>query len=448
MQKNIEFHSNAMLDTEELMAAIRESFPSGLAAAESVDLFLRSDHEQLINIVIQNLYNLKQLISLNILANEGFKTFENGLEIRNDTLQRLKLSFYQSTPCHVLVPKLTSLNLVVRHMNDINLLKSICEQLRELTINFQSKELVPKLFLCNFKNLIKLRLAIENDKYLPYTISPTNISWQGTQIFLDTIKDLKYLEIIDKCNMIRHNYLKVFASAESLSHLTINYIILDSSMVEFISNFRKLRYLNLRGCSTAGESIVLDLPSLQELLMPYKHYSTLPCTNLHQLTTLSYSSSQKNHAQFLQQIAERFTNLTTLNLLNFDYELSCESFLFLNRLQSLHTLTIRDMSVSNYLFTHCPTLQSLQKLVLHTIVTEISLVKAIPEKFPRLYKLNIDNCFFYVFTRENFKNHITFDHLKHRMPLCRISTVGSTVFTNEQYDETPSILRIEKNVDP
>ncbi|XP_058828710.1 uncharacterized protein LOC131688458 isoform X2 [Topomyia yanbarensis] len=426
-----------MLDTKELLGAIAESFPSGEAAVESIDLLLRSDHEQLFSLVIRSLPNLKQLKSLNILATEGFKTFNNELVIKNDTLQKLKLSFYQSAACHVLVPKLTSLNLVVRYPNNVILLKSVCSRLRELTINFQSKDLVPKLFLCNFNNLVKLHLSIENDKYLPYTVAPANVNWNEIKVFLDTIKKLKYLEVVDKCNMLRHNYLKVFTSAESLTHLTINYIILDASIVEFISNFRDLRYLNLRGCSTTGEPIILDLPLLQELLMPYKHYSTLPCANLSQLTTLSYSSSQKNHAQFIHVITKTFTNLTTLNLLNFDYELSCNSFQFLDRLQALNTLTIRDMSVPHELFINCPKLPSLKKLVLHTIVTEISLLECVPEKFPNMYKLNIDNCFFYIFANDNSKDQNTFDHLKHRMPFCRISTIASTIFTNEQYDENP-----------
>lgn len=438
-QRNIEFHSSAMLDTEEMLTTISEAFPSGEAVVECVDLFLRSDHEQLCNLVIVNLPKLKQLKRLNILANEGFRTLNDGLHIESQTLEFLKLSFYQNTPCHLHTPKLKSLNLVIRHPSDRDLLHAVSQQLNELTVTFQSKDLVAQLFLCNFENLEKLHISIENDKYLPYTVSPTHAtSWNELKVFTDSIRRLKTLEVVDKCNMLRHNYLKVFTHAEHLEHLTVNYIILDWTIVEFISCFKNLRYLNLRGCSTAGEPIHLDLPRLKELLMPYKHYATLPCTNLYHLTTLSYSSSQKNHAQFIQKITKTFTNLRTLTFLNFDYELSPNSFEFLDNLKLLRKLTIREMSVSNQLFINCPKLSSLQKLRLNTIVTEISLLECLPQKFQQLYKLNIDNCFFFIFTTTEAANKpITFAQLRNRMPRCRISTTDSTVFTNEQYDQNP-----------
>ncbi|XP_065074340.1 uncharacterized protein LOC135698351 [Ochlerotatus camptorhynchus] len=438
IQRNIEFHSSAMLDTEEILTTVSEAFPSGEAVVECVNLFLRSDHEQLCNLVIVNLPKLKQLKRLNILANEGFRTLNKGLQIESQTLEYLKLSFYQHTPCHLHTPNLTSLNIVARYQSDSDLLHAVSRQLSELTVIFQSKDLVAQLFLCNFENLEKLHITIENDKYLPYTVSPTPVSsWNELNVFIGSIRRLKTLEVVDKCNMLRHNYLKVFTHAENLEYLTVNYIILDWTIVEFISYFKKLQYLNLRGCSTAGEPIRLDLPHLKELLMPYKHYSTLPCTNLCHLTTLSYSSSQKNHAQFIHQVTKTFTNLRTLNLLNFDYELSSCAFEFLDHLRLLKTLTIRDMSVSNQLFINCPQLPSLQKLDLNTIVTEISLLECFPQKFRHLYKLNIDNCFFYIFTTDETKNQITFAQLRNRMPRCRISTIDSTVFTNEQYDQNP-----------
>uniref|UniRef100_A0A1Q3F8Q8 Putative a receptor for ubiquitination targets n=1 Tax=Culex tarsalis TaxID=7177 RepID=A0A1Q3F8Q8_CULTA len=435
-QRNIEFHSSAMLDTDELLMTVAEAFPSGDAVAECVDLFLRSDHEQLFSSVILSLPNLHQLKSLSILANEGFKTFTNGLEIKNENVQKLKLTFYQNTNCRLITPKLTTLNLVIRYPSDINLLNSISHQLKDLTVNFQSKDLVAKLFFCNFEKLARLHLSIANDKYLPYMVTPSAVSnWNDIKQFTESIKTLKVLEIVDKCNMLRHTYLKVFVYAESLTHLTVNYIILDSTILEFISNFKQLQYLNLVGCSTVGEPVLLDLPNLRELLMPYKHYSTLPCINLSHLTTLSYSSSQKNHAQFVQQITKTFTNLKTLNLLNFDYELSPTCFQFLDQLKHLTSLTISDMSVSNQLFTNCPTLPTLQKLKLWTVVTEISLLEHLSNKLPNLYKLNIDNCFFYIVSDST--SQLTFNELRKKLSRCRISTLDTTVFTNEQYDQNP-----------
>ncbi|XP_062564145.1 uncharacterized protein LOC134227000 [Armigeres subalbatus] len=437
-QRNIEFHSSAMLDTDELLSTFSEAFPSGEAVVECVDLFLRSDHEQLCNLVIVNLPKLKQLKRLNIVANEGFRTLNKQLQIDSGSLEKLKLSFYQNTPCHLQTPNLQLLTLVIRYPSDSNLLHAISQQLKELTVTFQSKELVAQLFLCNFEKLEKLHIFIENDKYLPYAVTRVPISsWSEIKVFVESIRGLKSLEVVDKCNMLRHNYLKVFTNAENLEYLSVNYIILDWTIVEFISNFKRLRYLNLRGCSTAGEPILLDLPLLEELLMPYKHYATLPCVNLHNLTTLSYSSSQKNHAQFIHQITKTFTNLRTLNLLNFDYELSSNSFEFLDHLSSLRTLSIRDMSVSNQLFINCPAMPMLQKLELRTIVTEISLLDCFPDKFSNLYKLDINNCFFYIFTTDESKTPITFEILRKSMPRCRISTVDSTVFTNEQYDQNP-----------
>ncbi|XP_053688012.1 uncharacterized protein LOC128737408 [Sabethes cyaneus] len=429
-QRNIEFHSSAMLDTEQLLSAMEEALPSGESAVESVDLFLRSNHEQVSCLVIQNLPRLKQLKSLSILANEGFKTFQNRLEIRNDTLETLKLSFYRNTTCYVRTPKLRCLNIVIRHLNDITVLNAVCQQLSELIITFQSKDLVTKLFLCNFKNLTKLNLCIENDKYLPYTVAPSVLSWQEIQTFLDSIKGLKTLEIVDKCNILRHNYLNVFVCAEALTHLTINYTTVDANMVEFISQFKNLRMLNLQGCSTGGDPISINLPKLQTLLMPYKHYSNLPCTNLQHLTTLHYSSSQKNHSQFIHQITSTFTSLKNLIFSNFDYELSYDSFQFLDRLPRLESLTIRDMSVSSQLFCNCPVLTALRKLTVKTIVTEISLIECFPDKIPHLYKLNIDNCFFYIFSRDSTKEPFTFDILRRHMPRTRISTIASKVFTN------------------
>ncbi|XP_055531959.1 uncharacterized protein LOC129722517 [Wyeomyia smithii] len=429
-QRNIEFHSSAMLDTEELLSVIAEAFPTGESAVESVDLFLRSNHEQLFSLVIQNLPVLKQLKHLNILANEGFKTFHKGLEIRSDTLETLKLSFYRNTTCCVLTPKLRCLNLVIRHLSDITVLNSVSSQLFELTVNFQSKDLVTKLFLCNFTNLTKLHLSIENDKYLPYTVAPSVLSWHEIQIFLNSIKGLKSLEIVDKCNMLRHNYLNVFLCAEALTHLTINYTTLDAVIVEFISNFKNLRILNLQGCSTAGDPVSIDLPKLQKLLMPYKHYSILPCTNLYHLTTLYYSSSQKNHSQYIHQITNTFINLKTLIFSNFDYDLSYDSFQFLDRLKRLKSLTIRDMSVSNQLFANCPTLVALRKLTIKTVVTEISLIECLSDKLPHLHQLNIDNCFFYFSSGDQSRKQFSFDILRKQMPHCRISTIASKVFTN------------------
>lgn len=159
-QRNIEFHSSAMLDTDELLMTVAEAFPSGDAVAECVDLFLRSDHEQLFSSVILSLPNLHQLKSLSILANEGFKTFTNGLEIKNDNVQKLKLTFYQNTNCRLITPKLTTLNLVIRYPSDITLLNAISHQLKDLTVNFQSKDLVAKLFFCNFEKLQRLHLSI------------------------------------------------------------------------------------------------------------------------------------------------------------------------------------------------------------------------------------------------------------------------------------------------
>lgn len=437
-QRNIEFHSSPMLDTDELLSTINEAFPSGEAVVECVDLFLRSDHEQLCNLVIVNLPKLKQLKRLNILANEGFKTLKKELLLENETLEILKLSFYQNTPCHLQTPNLRSLDLVIRYPSDSQLLYAVSHQLKELRVTFQSKDLVAQLFTCSFENLEKLNISIENDKYLPYTVSRAPIiCWHEIQAFINSIRGLKRLEVVDKCNMLRHNYLKVFTHAENLEYLSVNYIILDWTIVEFVSAFKNLRYLNLRGCSTAGEPILLDLPHLEELQMPYKHYATLPCSNLRNLTTLTYSSSQKNHAQFIHQITKTFANLRILNLLNFDYELSSNSFEFLDHLTLLKTLTIRDMSVSNELFMKCPPLPTLQKLELRTIVTEISLLDCFPEKLKHLYKLDIHNCFFYIFTNDESKSSITFERLRKLMPRCRISTIDSTVFTNEQYDQNP-----------
>ncbi|XP_055595954.1 uncharacterized protein LOC129746356 [Uranotaenia lowii] len=438
-QRNIEFHSSAMLDTEELLSTVAEALPNAESLVECVDMFLRSDHEQLFEVVIRNLPNLKHLKRLNILANEGFKTFSNGLVIKSETLRKLKLTFYQNTTCQLFAPSLTSLDLVVRYPSDINLLRSVCRQLKDLKINFHSKDSVAQLFLCSFEKLESLHLAIENDKYLPYTLSPTVVnSWNEIRDFIDSMKDLKKLEVVDKCNMLRHNYLKVFVNAEKLTHLSVNYIILDSTMVEFISSFRELQYLNLQGCSTGGGSISLNLPQLSELLMPYKHYSTLPCTTLRNLTTLSYSSSQKNHAMYIQQISRTFKNLKTLNLLNFDYELSPDSFDCLDQLPELSSLTIRDMSISNKLFLCCPKLSILKNLSLTTVVTEISLLDTFPEKCPNLYRLNIDNCFFYIISNSASQtNPFTFELLRVKMPRCHVSTVDSTVFTNEQYDQSP-----------
>ncbi|KXJ74012.1 hypothetical protein RP20_CCG014536 [Aedes albopictus] len=85
----------------------------------------------------------------------------------------------------------------------------------------------------------------------------------------------------------------------------------------------------------------------------------------------------------------------------------------------------------------CPPLPTLQKLELRTIVTEISLLDCFPEKLKHLYKLDIHNCFFYIFTNDESKSSITFERLRKLMPRCRISTIDSTVFTNEQYDQNP-----------
>ncbi|XP_055624113.1 uncharacterized protein LOC129767358 [Toxorhynchites rutilus septentrionalis] len=437
-QKVIEFHSSAMLDTKELLLTVAQSFPSGEAAVECIDLFLRSDHEQLFNLVISNLPKLTWLKSLRILANEALKAYKDGLPIHSAILEKLKLTFYQNTPCILITPRLRSLDMVIRHANDMNVLRGVSGQLRELTVNFQSKDLLVELFLCSFENLEKLHLSIENDKYLPYIVSPSAaITWDDIQICTGSIGNLRCLEVVDKCNMLRHNYLKVFVYAKELTHLTVNYIHLDSMVVDFITTFRNLQYLNLRGCSTTGEPLILDLPNLRELLMPYKHYSMLPCTNLNHLRTLSYSSSQKNHAHFVQKITKTFTNLETLNLLNFDYELSSDSFKHLDELKFLKTLTIRDMSVSNQIFARCPLLSTLRKLELKTVVTEISLLTYLPLKMPHLYKLNIENCFFYIISNDHSSEHLSFGKLRERMPRCRVSTVDSTVFTNEHYDQNP-----------
>ncbi|EAT39842.1 AAEL008395-PA [Aedes aegypti] len=231
-----------MLDTDELLSTINEAFPSGEAVVECIDLFLRSDHEQLCNLVIVNLPKLKHLKRLNILANEGFRTLNRELQIESETLEKLKLSFYQNTPCHLQTPNLRSLDLVIRYPSDSNLLHAVSQQLKELTVTFQSKDLVAQLFLCSFGNLEKLNISIENDKYLPYTVSRT---------------------------------------------------------------------------------------------------------------------------------------------------------------------------------------------------LEISLLDCFPDKFRHLYKLDINNCFFYIFTTDESKTSITFGRLRTLMPRCRISTIDSTVFTNEQYDQNP-----------
>uniref|UniRef100_A0A182MXD2 F-box domain-containing protein n=1 Tax=Anopheles dirus TaxID=7168 RepID=A0A182MXD2_9DIPT len=427
-QRSIEFYSNAMLDTEELLDTIDRSFSSGTAATRSLALFLRSEHKLAFGLVVANIPKLQRLTELNISANEALT---NGVHIDSACLEKITISFYQNSLCRLSTPRLHTLHLTVRYRSEMELLKTISAQLVELKVSFISKDHVAKLFGCDFGSLKVLDISLKNDKYISYSVSPVHLrplDRAGT--FAKTIVGLETLRIFDICNIFDIDFLQMFSFAASLKELTINYFRLVAEVNEFINGFRQLHYLNLEGCQRTDETKRLDLPRLQMLVLPYKQLNLFSLTQLNTLTTLYYNNTAKDQTHFIKQIAGAFTNLTFLCLQHFDNELDSNAFLNLNLLTKLRVLVIENMSVSSNIFANCPPVPQLERLVTDTIVTEVSMLDAIPARFPALQTFVISNCFLYLIPKDTAKYYMTFDELRRQMPCCRISTKDSTIFTN------------------
>uniref|UniRef100_A0A182KEV7 F-box domain-containing protein n=1 Tax=Anopheles christyi TaxID=43041 RepID=A0A182KEV7_9DIPT len=435
-QKNIAFFSNAMLDTEELLDTIIGTFSGGKAMVRSLSLFLRSEH-RLARMVVDNIPNLHHLIELNISDNEALPY---GVLIDSESLEKLNISFYQNSVCRLSTPRLHTLHLTVRYPSEMELISTISPQLIELKVLFISKDHVAKLFRCDFRSLKALNISLKNDKYISYSVSPVHLRpLEREAIFAQTIVGLETLRIVDMCNIFDIDFLKMFAYARSLKALTINYFKMVTEVFELINGFKGLenvmlimlwQYLNLEGCQKTDDARRLALPCLQTLVMPYKQLSLFSSTQLHTLTTLYYNNTTKDQTLFIKQIADAFTNLTFLCLQHFDNELDPNAFLHLNLLTKLRVLVIENMSVSSHIFQNCPTVPQLQRLVMDTIVTEVSMLDVIPARFPALQTLVISNCFLYLIPQDSAKYYTTFDELRRQMACCRISTKDSTIFTN------------------
>uniref|UniRef100_A0A182HPR2 Uncharacterized protein n=2 Tax=Anopheles arabiensis TaxID=7173 RepID=A0A182HPR2_ANOAR len=426
-QKNIAFYSNAMFDTEELLDTIGRSFSGGSAMVRSLSLFLRSEH-RLARLVVDNIPNLRHLTELKISANEGLT---NGVLIDSASLEKLNISFYQSSVCQLVTPRLHTLHLTVRYPSEMELIGTISAQLVELKVSFISKDHVAKLFRCDFRSLKTLNISLKNDKYIAYSVSPVHLRpLEREAIFAQTIVGLETLRIVDICNIFDIDFLKMFAYAKSLKALTINYFKLVSEVGELINGFKGLEYLNLEGCQRMDDSKRLQLPCLQTLVMPYKQLSLFSATQLDTLTTLYYNNTTKDQTLLIKKIAATFTNLSFLCLQHFDNELDRNALLHLNLLTKLRVLVIENMSVSSSVFENCPTVPQLQRLVTDTIVSEVSMLDMIPARFPSLQTLVISNCFLYLILEDSGKHYTTFDELRRQMPCCRISTKDSTIFTN------------------
>ncbi|XP_049289215.1 uncharacterized protein LOC125767031 [Anopheles funestus] len=427
-QKSIEFYSNAMLDTEELLDTIMKSFSTGYAMVQSLSLFLRSEHKLAFGLVVANIPNLLHLTELKISANEALT---NGVHIDSACLEKINISFYQNSLCRLNTPRLHTLHLTVRYRSEMDLLSTVSSQLIELKVSFISKDHVAQLFSCDFSSLKVLNILLENDKYISYSVSPVLLRpLDKTGVFANTIAGLETLQIVDVCKIFDIEFLQMFSYAKSLKALTINYFKLISEVSEFLNGFKGLTYLNLEGCQRMDASKKLELPALQTLVMPYKQLSLFSGTPMDMLTTLYYSNTAKDQTSFIKQIAHAFTNLTFLCLQHFDNELVSNAFLHLNLLTKLRVLVIEKMSVSSHIFVNCPTVPQLERLVTDTIVTEVSILDVIPARFPSLQTFVISNCFLYLIPKDSAKCYMTFDELRRQMPCCRISTKDSTIFTN------------------
>uniref|UniRef100_A0A182SRA4 F-box domain-containing protein n=1 Tax=Anopheles maculatus TaxID=74869 RepID=A0A182SRA4_9DIPT len=409
-QKSIEFYSNAMLDTEELLDTIVKSFSTGSAMVQSLSLFLRSEHKLAFGLVVANIPNLLHLTELKISANE---TLTNGVQIDSACLEKINISFYQNSLCRLNTPRLHTLHLTVRYRSEMDLLSTVSAQLIELKVSFISKDHVAQLFGCDFSSLKVLNILLKNDKYI------------------SSIIGLETLRIADICSIFDFEFLQMFSHAKALKALTINYFKLNGEVSELINGFKELNYLNLEGCQRMDATKTLDLPGLQTLVMPYKQLSLFTgSTPMKMLTTLYYNNTAKDQMNFVKQIATTFTNLTFLCLQYFDNELDSNAFLHLNMLTKLRVLVIENMSVSSQIYANCPTVPQLERLVMDTIVTEVSILDAVPARFPSLQTFVISNCFLYLIPTDSAKRYMTFDELRRQMPCCRISTKDSTIFTN------------------
>lgn len=429
-QRNIEFYSNAMLDTEELLDTIVKSFSTGSAMVQSLSLFLRSEHKLAFGLVVANIPNLLHLTELKISANEALT---KGVQIDSACLEKISISFYQNSLCRLNTPRLHTLHLTVRYRSEMDLLSTISAQLIELRVSFISKDHVAQLFGCDFSSLKVLNILLKNDKYISYTVSPLYLRMldrRGT--FASSIVGLETLWIADVCSIFDFVFLQMFSYAKALKSLTINYFKLTGEVSELINGFSELTYLNLEGCQRMDETKKLILPGLQTLVMPYKQLSLFTDSNtpMTMLTTLYYNNTAKDQTNFVKQIATAFTNLTFLCLQNFDNELDSNAFLHLNLLTKLRVLVIEHMSVSSQIYANCPPMPQLQRLVMDTIVTEVSMLDVIPSRFPSLQTCVISNCFLYLILKDSAKRYMTFDELRRQMPCCRISTKDSTIFTN------------------
>ncbi|XP_052889411.1 uncharacterized protein LOC128297759 [Anopheles moucheti] len=427
-QKSIEFYSNAMLDTEELLDTIIKSFSTGSAMVQSLSLFLRSEHKLAFGLVVANIPNLLHLTELKISANEALT---NGVHIDSACLEKINISFYQNSLCRLNTPRLHTLHLTVRYRSEMDLLSTVSAQLIELKVSFISKDHVAQLFGCDFSSLKALSILLENDKYISYSVSPVLLRpLDRTGIFSRSIVGLETLRIVDICNIFDFEFLQMFSYAKSLKALTINYFKLVGEVSELINGFKGLTCLNLEGCRKMDAAKTLELPGLQTLVMPYKQLSLFSGTPMSMLTTLYYNNAAKDQTNFVKQIANAFTNLTFLCLQHFDNELDTNAFLHLNLLTKLRALVIQNMSVNSHIFVNCPTMLQLERLVMDTIVTEVSILDVIPARFPSLQTFVISNCFLYLIPKDSAKCYMTFDDLRRQMHCCRISTKDSTIFTN------------------
>uniref|UniRef100_A0A182YC54 F-box domain-containing protein n=1 Tax=Anopheles stephensi TaxID=30069 RepID=A0A182YC54_ANOST len=428
-QKSIEFYSNAMLDTEELLDTIVKSFSTGSAEVQSLSLYLRSEHKVAFGLVVANIPNLLHLTELKISANEALT---NGVQIDSACLEKVNISFYQNSLCRLNTPRLHTLHLTVRYRSEMDLLSTVSAQLIELKVSFISKDHVAQLFGCDFSSLKVLNILLKNDKYISYSVSPVHLRpLDRTGVFARSIVRLETLRIADICSIFDFEFLQMFSHAKALKSLTINYFKLIGDVSELINGFKQLTYLNLEGCQRMDATKKLDLPGLQTLVMPYKQLALFtggsPMT---MLTTLYYNNTAKDQTNFVKQIATAFTNLTFLCLQYFDNELDSNAFLHLNLLTKLRVLVIENMSVSSQIYANCPTVPQLERLVMDTIVTEVSILDTVPARFPSLQTFVISNCFLYLIPTDSAKRYMTFDELRRQMPCCRISTKDSTIFTN------------------
>ncbi|XP_058116465.1 uncharacterized protein LOC131288041 [Anopheles ziemanni] len=427
-QKHIELNSNAMLDTEEVLQTIGESFGGGEAMVNSLSFVLRSEHRVAFGLVLENLPNLVHLKELNISVNGALR---KGVRIDSARLEKLNISFYQNSRCTLHTPNLHTLHLTVRYRSEMDLLRTISAQLVELQVSFISKDHVAKLFDCDCRSLKRLSILLRNDKYIPYSVSPVLLRpLDKDGIFARTIVGLQSLQVEDVCHIFDIDFLQMFVYAKSLKTLVINYIRLTVEVNQFINGCQQLKNLNLEGCPKADEPKELHLPALETLVVPYKHLSLFE-SELKLLTTLYYSNANKNQSQFVKQIAKAFPSLNFLCLQNFDNELDSNAFSNLTVLTKLRTLVIKDMSVASKIFTNCPNVPHLERLVTDTIVSEVSMLDAIPARFPALQSYVIKNCFLYLIPSESGKHHMTFDSLRRLMPHCCVSTKDSTIFTEK-----------------